>query len=138
MTASKTCLICHTPFLGRADKRFCSDSCRAAFHNSKQDVRHALISRVNQQLLINHKTLLSFLNDDPFPVIDKQALLQKGFDAQYHTSRRVISGKVYYFCYDVGYTVVNPEQVMLRLLHSYSLGHEKNSEVEEEIVEYGF
>lgn len=138
MTASNTCLVCHTPFQGRVDKRFCSDSCRAAFHNSKKDIRHALISRVNQQLLTNHKALLSFLDDEPFPLIDKQALIQKGFDAQYHTSRRIISGKVYYFCYDVGYTVVNPEQVMLRLLNAYSLGLENNTDVEEEIVEYGF
>ena len=73
-------------------------------------------------------------------MIDKQELLQKGFDAQYHTSRRVISGKVYYFCYDVGYTVVNPEQVMLRMLHSYSSsqGLDSGSALEEDIVEYGF
>lgn len=138
MTASKTCIICHTSFLGRVDKRFCSDSCRAAFHNNKKDLRNALIRKVNQQLLINHKALLSFIKDDPFPLIYKQELLQKGFDAQYQTSRRIISGKVYYFCYDVGYTVLNSEQVMLRLLPSYFQDHESDSMVEEDVVEYGF
>ncbi|MDF9799251.1 putative nucleic acid-binding Zn ribbon protein [Catalinimonas alkaloidigena] len=140
MTVSKTCAICHTPIHGRADKKFCSDACRASFHNHQKVARNALIRKVNQQLLINHRVLLAFIKDDPqtFPVIDKQMLLQKGFDAQWHTSRRVISGKAFYFCYDVGYTVLNAEQVMLRLLPSYPMNDGLNSQVEEEVVEYGF
>jgi len=140
MTISKTCAICHSPIQGRADKKFCSDACRAAFHNHQKVARNALIRKVNQQLLINHSVLLSFIKDDPqtFPVIDKQMLLQKGFDAQLHTSRRIISGKAFYFCYDVGYTVLNAKQVMLRLLPSYSMNDGSDSQVEEEVVEYGF
>jgi predicted nucleic acid-binding Zn ribbon protein len=30
----RSCRWCSTPFSGRAHKRFCSDSCRAAFHRA--------------------------------------------------------------------------------------------------------
>ena len=63
--AKKTlCPICGTSFLGRRDKKFCSDNCRAISHQAEKQKQAPIIKQINtilkknRDLLIKHKGIL--------------------------------------------------------------------------------
>ena len=138
---SKTCLYCNTPIKGRTDKKFCDADCRGAYHNRRKVQGGQIIKSINRQLLVNYRALQDCLRLLPAaaePIDSKQQLRGRGFDPSYHTCRKIISGKAYYFTYDLGYTVLNAEEVALRSLPRNYAPHSDNGQAQEPAVEYGF
>ncbi|MBN1414963.1 MAG: hypothetical protein JW973_07685 [Bacteroidales bacterium] len=110
----KKCLECGESFHGRADKKFCSDHCRNAYNNKlKSSTGMAFIRKVNG-ILARNRNILEILNPDGKTSVHKSKLLQRGFNAEYithiYTTR---TGRVYYFCYDQGYSPVGNDFYVL-------------------------
>ena len=99
----KECLECGESFLGRVDKKFCSDYCRNVFNNKINKDGTNLIRNVNNRLRKNWR-ILEELNPTEKCKVSKDKLSMKGFDFNYFTSiYKTKTGNVYYFTYDQGY-----------------------------------
>ena len=53
----RECPECNGPVAGRKDKRFCSNYCRVAFHNSRRDADPSDFLRIRDALLRNRGVL---------------------------------------------------------------------------------
>ena len=99
----KECIECGESFLGRVDKKFCSDYCRNAHNNKINKDGTNLIRNVNNRLRKNWR-ILQELNPNEKCKVSRDKLNIKGFDFNYFTSIYTTkSGNVYYFTYDQGY-----------------------------------
>lgn len=110
---TKKCLECGKDFYGRADKKFCSDSCRNAYHNRSNSNDEVIIKRVNR-ILRKNRLILSQLNPDEKTKVPLKKLTKLGFDFDYITSIHVTKeAKQYRFCYDQGYLQINDTYILL-------------------------
>ena len=90
-------------FLGRSDKKFCSDYCRNAHNNKINKDSKNLIRNVNNRLRKNWR-ILEQLNPNDKCKVAKSKLDNLGFDFNYFTSIYTTkTGNIYYFCYNQGY-----------------------------------
>jgi hypothetical protein len=107
------CLACGESFLGRSDKKFCTDYCRNAHNNNLNKDGKNLIRNINNRLRKNWR-ILEELNPNGKCTVSKNKLDIKGFDFNYITEIYTTKvGKVYYFCYDQGYSVLENDVYML-------------------------
>ena len=99
----KYCQECQAPLRGRADKKFCSDSCRNSYHNQLNSDASSLMRNVNNTLRKNRR-ILAGLNPNGKARVNRETLARKGFNFSYFTNiYRTKSGTTYCFCYDQGY-----------------------------------
>ncbi len=99
----KKCLECDITFVGRIDKKYCSDYCRNTYNNKLDKEDKNQIRNINNRLRKNYK-ILTTLNASGKTTITKHKLLSNGFDFDYLTSIYTTKkGNVYHFCYDQGY-----------------------------------
>ena len=109
----KVCQECGRELFGRADKRFCSDSCRSAFNNKASGVSDKLIRKINRKLKRN-RTVLESLNPEGKTTTHRDRLLKEGFDFDYVTHTYMTKEqKEYRFCYDQGYLMLGNDFVLL-------------------------
>ncbi len=109
----KACLECGETFVGRIDKKFCSDYCRNSYNNKINKDGKNLIRNVNNRLRKNWR-ILEELNPNGKCKISKQRLEAKGFDFNYFTNIYTTkTGNVYYFCYDQGYLAIDNDYFAL-------------------------
>ncbi|MBL4594043.1 MAG: hypothetical protein JKX68_09535 [Flavobacteriales bacterium] len=107
------CLECSEPFVGRVDKKFCSDYCRNAHNNKVNKDSKNLIRNINNRLRKNWR-ILEELNPNGKCTVSKKKLDMNGFDFNYITEVYTTKvGKIYYFCYDQGYSALEKEMFML-------------------------
>jgi len=110
---TQKCLKCSEPFNGRADKKFCSDYCRNSYNNKVNKDSKNLIRNTNNRLRKNWR-ILEELNPNGKGTVSKKKLDMNGFDFNYITEVYTTKvGKVYYFCYDQGYSQLENEMFML-------------------------
>ena len=100
----QVCLQCGEPFSGRADKKFCSESCRSTHHYyHSQDKEDSLYKTIDKQLKTNRRILKEF-NRAGKATVRKQVLLEEGFNPKYFTHYwKAANGNVYLFCYEYGF-----------------------------------
>jgi predicted nucleic acid-binding Zn ribbon protein len=99
----KHCLECGEILLGRSDKKFCSDACRNAYNNRKNQTANKLIRNINNKLKKNWR-ILEQLNSNDKTKVHQSKLLNAGFDFNHFTSIYTTKKQtVYYFVYDQGY-----------------------------------
>ena len=99
----KQCVECGDEFIGRADKKYCSDSCRSTHHNRQHGSNNNFIRNINRILRTN-RNILAELNPDGKANIHRNKLVEKGFKFSYFTNQYATrAGRVYKFCYDQGY-----------------------------------
>lgn len=111
--SKKRCLECGEEFVGRVDKKFCSDSCRNSYNNQRNKDQNNLMRNINNQLRKNYR-ILSGLNTTGKTKIPKTKLLEKGFVLSLFTSIiETQSGGIYYFVYDQGYLYIDDEWMLL-------------------------
>jgi len=109
----KNCLECKQPIKGRADKKFCDDSCRNEYNNRVNKDSKNLIRNVNNRLRKNWR-ILEELNPENKTKTSRSKLIEKGFDFSYFTSTYTTKiGTVYYFVYDQGYLQLENEYCAL-------------------------
>jgi len=115
----KVCLDCGTPIRGRADKKFCSDACRNAYHNKHTSDTNNLMRNVNYTLRKN-RHILADLNPHGKARVSREQLSRKGFSFSYITNiYQTKSGKTYYFCYDQGYLLGDDDYFTLVIKKDY-------------------
>ncbi len=103
----KSCLECGDKIIGRADKKFCSDSCRNSHNNRFNKDSKNLVRNINNRLRKNYR-ILEDLNPEEKTKTSKSKLTTAGFDFNYFTSIYTTkSGTVYYFVYDQGYLPID-------------------------------
>lgn len=99
----KSCIECGDEYMGRADKRFCSDQCRTSHHNRLNSDVHNFMRNINNTLRKNRR-ILANLNPYGKTKVSKTDLLDLGFKFSYFTNIYITkSGKEYRFCYEQGY-----------------------------------
>ncbi|MBM3164804.1 MAG: hypothetical protein FJZ80_05015 [Bacteroidetes bacterium] len=99
----RKCLECSEPLLGRKDQKFCSDYCRNAFNNRLNEDCNEVVRKVNR-ILRKNRRILSELLDKKQKACSLNALMEYGFNMNYHTGiYQTKKGDVYVFCYDLGY-----------------------------------
>ncbi|MFN4285661.1 MAG: hypothetical protein ACK4E8_06815 [Lacibacter sp.] len=103
----KKCLQCGRTVKGRADKKFCDDSCRNAYNNMLKSASgaDAHVRRINQALQKNRRILRSLLpGEEGMAKVHADKLNLLGFHFRYFTHQYTNKkGQVYNFCYDYGY-----------------------------------
>ncbi|MEI6866028.1 hypothetical protein [Flavicella sp.] len=99
----KQCLECAEEFIGRSDKKFCSDYCRNSYNNKVDSESKNLVRNINNRLKKNHKVLTK-LNRSGKTKIPKFKLTDEGFYFKYFTNIYTTqTGNIYYYIYDQGY-----------------------------------
>jgi len=102
----QVCPICNEPVVGRADKRFCSDQCRATANNKLKNTNEKQIIEVNKRLRKN-RTILKTLSPVGKATVRKSILEDMGYDFSAFTSLYMpASGTLYYICYDYAFSPI--------------------------------
>lgn len=123
----KYCLSCGQPIQGRADKKYCDDTCRSTYNNRLNGSSINLVRNVNRQLSKNRQ-ILSELNPTGKARLPRENLVQRGFNFEYFTSiYETRKGARYFFCYDQGYLLLDNDDVMLVVKQEYASGNPKLS-----------
>lgn len=109
----KHCLECGRPFVGRSDKKFCSDYCRNSYNNKINPAYRNLIRNTNNRLRRNHK-ILEKLNVNGETKVSKQTLQDAGFDFHTITSVGITKkGSPCFYVYNQGYSLLKKEDYLL-------------------------
>jgi len=107
------CPECNEEFVGRTDKKFCSDQCRNTFNNRQNSDQTNLVRNINNVLRKNRR-ILRELNPNDKTKVHKSKLIEKGFDFKLFTSIYTTKkGTVYYFCYEHGYLPIENDYYFL-------------------------
>jgi hypothetical protein len=106
-----SCLECRADFRGRTDKKFCSDSCRNAYHNRLNRDCNNLVRTVNNRLRKNYRILRTMASEWQCRPVPRASLADRGFD--FDSITRVKSsrkGAPCYFVYDLGYVPLGEDR----------------------------
>lgn len=103
METKKQCIECLDLLIGRCDKKFCSDSCRNAYHNKISGSANNLVRNINSILRRNRRILEELATHSGLKTT-RHRLLERGFNFDYYTGHRQNSkGALYYRCYEYGF-----------------------------------
>ena len=110
---SKKCLVCKTSFVGRSDKKYCSDQCRNVYNNKMNAALTKDIRKTNKILRTN-RDILNKYHMMGVEHISLFTLISEGFILTYFTNLyKDWNGREVYFCYDLGYQLSNNESVQV-------------------------
>lgn len=117
----KRCMECGTSYIGRPDKKFCSDQCRSTFNNRLKRDEVNCIRNINNTLRRNRR-ILKDLNPSGKVRVPTGLLRDKGFDFRHFTGMRKNSnGRQYYYCYDHGYTKISAGSYLLVMRKEFNV-----------------
>lgn len=109
----KFCPECGKEIVGRADKMFCSTSCRNN-HNNKvnKDITN-LMRNINNSLRKNYK-ILNELNAKDKITVSKKILVKKKFEFNHFTSiLESKTGNTYYIVYDQAFQELKDDTFLI-------------------------
>lgn len=107
------CKNCYEEFIGRSDKKFCSDQCRNTFNNKVKRNHEKLIIDINK-ILRKNRIILKQFNPEGKTTIRKEYLSKLGFNFRYYThTYKSKGGNIYKFCYEYGYFEIDTEKVLI-------------------------
>jgi len=108
----KKCLECGEEFVGRSDKKFCSDACRNSYNNKLNSDENSFVRNTNNILRKNRRILKSIIPSGKAKTVSKNKILSEGYDTKYLTDfLKTKTGKVYYFCYEYGYAQLDDGKI---------------------------
>lgn len=108
-----TCLSCGDKLSGRIGKKFCSDQCRAMFHNRRKTREEKWIQQLNR-ILRKNRSVLKSQNPKGHSTVRQEFLKELGFDFRFYTHQyQTQAGHAYYFCYEWGYRVLEEGKVLI-------------------------
>lgn len=112
MREIKKCLYCQSELKGgRVDRKYCDAQCRASYHNTQRQENERIVQKINTILKQNWK-ILTMLNPTGHSTVRQSFLEEHGYNFNYFTNvYKTQEGRVYYFCYDVGFSLVEKTQV---------------------------
>lgn len=115
----RLCLDCKAPLKGRADKKFCDDSCRTNFNNHLKAEELIYLKEINQILKKNRKILMEECKGSKSRV-KKTLLVKRGFNFDYHTHvYQTKTNTIYQFCYEYGFLNLSESEVLVVRRDSY-------------------
>lgn len=107
------CPECGKEIVGRADKMFCSNSCRNNHNNNANKDSTNLMRNINNALRKNYK-ILSELNVGEFTKVPKKTLVKKKFNFDHFTSiLEAKTGNTYYVVYDLAFQELEGDVFLL-------------------------
>ncbi|MGY6743147.1 MAG: DUF2116 family Zn-ribbon domain-containing protein [Cecembia sp.] len=111
----KHCLYCNSVIYGRADKKFCGDSCRSSYNNARKKDLDDDVAVIRKILMRNRRILSLHLKDGVEKLkISKDRLSVRGFNFKYHTHHFQLSeNKCFWFCFEFGYLDLGEGKVVL-------------------------
>lgn len=113
MQEVKLCTECGDKIVGRKDKKFCSDDCRASYNNRIRSDETNYMRNVNNALRKNRRILLE-LNTTGKTRVSREQLSSRGFDFSYFTGEyKTKEGGVYHYCYEQGYLPIDKDWYLL-------------------------
>ncbi len=101
-TNGTSCLECGTTLYGRANKRFCCESCKNRYHNKRYQAERNLKLRIKTVLDRNYSILSSLVSGNVYSV-DRQDLQLMGFNIDYMTAFSKIHNRECCSCYDISF-----------------------------------
>lgn len=107
------CLDCGSELIGRADKKFCGDHCRAHYNNLLNKGRNAEWKEINSILRKNAIILKNF-NSRSIPLVSYKTLAETGFN--FHFFTHLLCGtenEVYYCCYNYAYLMAEGQKIVI-------------------------
>ena len=108
---TKNCPVCTANFVGRSDKKYCSDACRNSFNNQLQSDLGKEIRKTNRILRKNREILDKYILLG-MKKVSLFSLISEGFVLTYFTNlHKKMTGEEVYFCYDLGYQLADNEVV---------------------------
>ena len=115
----RQCQQCGQGFLGRSDKKFCSNQCRSAWHQSQQLQQDQSMRPILRRLSRN-RLLIRRLMADGYTKVGRAHLLELDFNFHYYTHQyKTKGGNTYYFCFDAGYRLLSDNKILLVLWQEY-------------------
>jgi len=108
------CLECGEEIKGRADKKYCDDSCRNNHNNKLNSDGNNLVRNVNNILRKNRRTLKAILKREEHINVSMQKLVDQQFNFKYYTN--VLNTKnntTYFYCYEFGYRLLENNYIMV-------------------------
>jgi predicted nucleic acid-binding Zn ribbon protein len=102
------CKFCDRPIdsaKARADRQYCDERCKNAYHNSKNMAENVELQRIELVLRKNRRILKKMFTKKDSGEMKREKLLKDGFDFDYHTHHVIskIKKNEFIFCYDFGY-----------------------------------
>lgn len=111
---TKACHYCNEPLKGRVDQKFCDDYCRNSFNNALNRDKNKKIRNINHALRKNRYILETLLEKRNKLKVNKEDLINNGFQAKYYTHTALNNkGETYYWIYDYGLSSLEKEWVMV-------------------------
>ena len=104
------CFTCSKELDGRLNKIFCTDLCRAKYHNRKKSADERSVRAVNRILLKNREALKNLGVGDKSK-LKKDMLVSRGFNFDFYTHVKDLNHRTYKFCYEWGYYMNAFEEV---------------------------
>ncbi len=118
------CLECSEILRGRTDKKFCSDSCRAVFHNRQNTERSQALKIIDKRLKQNRRILMKLYNglSNDAKMVPLKYVETLGFTFNYFTHIEENAEAQFIFCYDYGYHKIDNKKVRLLKQSAFSEG----------------
>lgn len=107
----RNCIDCGDVIVGRSDKKFCSGHCRSSFYHDKFRSDSPITRTIVTRLHRNRRILLdTFIKQKSTSISE---LTVAGFNFKYSTHQECTIESVVYYCFDVGYCILNEEIVVI-------------------------
>ena len=110
----KTCLQCDLEFKGRADKRFCSISCKNQYNFQKRRETKDEVKEIDAYLHRNREILSVLMGESKKEMFEKLVLERAKFRFEYHTGTYLNKeGKTYHLVYDFAWMEFSNQSVLV-------------------------
>jgi endogenous inhibitor of DNA gyrase (YacG/DUF329 family) len=109
------CKICKKEVERRADKKFCSVTCKNYYHIHLRHASKQAAIRINEYLKRNHGILLELLDKNKTQIkVCRNVLEDKKFRYKYHTHTHLNSqGKTFHYIYDLGWMSFSDDEILI-------------------------
>ncbi len=123
-TLKNYCLECNEVLRGRTDKKFCSDSCRAVFHNRQNTERSTTLKIIDKRLKQNRRILMKLYDglSNESRMVPMKYVETLGFTFNYFTHIEENANNQFVFCYEYGYHKIDNQKVRLLKQSAFSEG----------------
>ncbi|MDQ8051955.1 MAG: hypothetical protein REI78_02965 [Pedobacter sp.] len=118
------CAHCGKELFGRADKKYCNDTCRNKGNsNRRRRIKWdepKFVYQISRDLLRNRKIMAEtgVWTDDP-KVVTRGSLLDKGFNFEFYTNILKTSKGDYHYCYEYGYKELDNGKILVVMTEKY-------------------
>lgn len=119
------CLNCGKDLFGRADKKYCNDTCRNQANSAKrkklkkEEPRH--VYQISRDILRNRNMIAKMRVYEYEPrVVTRSELMDQGFNFEYYTNILETKKGRYHYCYEYGWLEMENGKILLVMTDRYT------------------